>query len=430
MTITLSNARLASLWPRKLVEANVTIDHGRIMRIGKDMPENAGSIVDCTGKLVIPGNVCAHTHLYSALARGMPPPQRQPQNFVEILELVWWRLDRALDEQSVRSSVLAGALDAIRAGTTTLVDHHSSPNYIHGSLDTIADALEHVGVRGVLCYEVTDRNGREGREAGLGENERFLGTRRPRIRGLVGAHASFTLEDDTLTALANLAAAHDTGVHIHVAEDLADEEDSIRRCGRRVVERLESAGMLRPQSILAHCIHLDDHELRIAQKRQPWLVHNCRSNMNNSVGRAPVGRFGTRSALGTDGIDQDMFAESRTAFFRAREESLEATADATASALARGAALAAEIFGVPIGSLEPGAAADLVVLDYAPPTPLTEGNLAWHWMFALTAGNVESVMVDGDWVLRDRQFVAVDEEKIRAEADGEARRLWAAMEAL
>jgi putative selenium metabolism protein SsnA len=388
-------------------------------------------VVDCTGKLVIPGNVCAHTHLYSALARGMPGPRVQPTNFLEILQHIWWRLDRALDEPGIRSSALVGAIDAVRAGTTTLVDHHASPNAIDGSLDMLADSLEAVGVRGILCYEVTDRDGRERRDRGLRENDRFLsGNRRTLMRGNIGAHASFTLEDDSLAALAEMARHYDTGVHVHVAEDAWDEEDSIRRSGQRTAARLADAGIFRDSSVAAHGVHLDGEELGLIQARGTWLVHNCRSNMNNSVGIAPVAHFGEKAALGTDGIDGDMFAESRTAFFRARESSLSTSAEHFARMLAAGSSLASTYFRSRLGRIEPGALADLVVLNYDPPTELTASNFAWHWMFGLTSDHVESVMVGGQWVMRAGQIIGVDEEKIRAEARQRGTRLWKRMEEL
>jgi cytosine/adenosine deaminase-related metal-dependent hydrolase len=247
---------------------------------------------------------------------------------------------------------------------------------------------------------------------------------------MIGAHASFTLEDETLGKLSALARELDRGVHVHVAEDNVDEVDSLRRSGMRAARRLDEAGILRPSSVVAHGVHLDEAELETVQRRRSWLVHNCRSNLNNSLGRAPVARFGSRAALGTDGIDQDMFAESRTAFFRAREDSLEASAERLLEMLAAGAELVSEHFETPIGVIQPGYSADIVVLRYDPPTPLTAENLAWHWMFALTGANVESVMVNGEWTLRNGEFCQVDEEKVRAEAAAEARKLWERMSAL
>jgi putative selenium metabolism protein SsnA len=407
------------------------VSDGKIDWIGEELPGDATEVVDCSGRLIMPGNVCGHTHLYSALARGMPAPPQTPHDFPQILEFIWWRLDRALDEQSIRYSGLVGALDAARAGSTTLVDHHASPNYIDGSLDLLADAIEDVGLRAVVCYEVTDRGGRVRREAGLRENERFLRqNQRSLIRGVVGAHASFTLQDETLRSLAELADEFDTGVHIHVAEDACDEEDSLRRSGVRTAQRLSDARLLRPRSIAAHGVHLELSELRLIQRQRSWLIHNCRSNMNNRVGRAPALTFGDRSALGTDGIDQDMFAESRTAYFRARERTLDAYADQFTDMLARGGELASEFFPYRVGTLAPGSAADLMILSYDPPTPLSAENLAWHWMFAMTPQQVESVMVQGSWVIRKGEFCGIDEEKIRAEARGEAKRLWERMEEL
>jgi putative selenium metabolism protein SsnA len=432
MTVLLANATLATLYPPMLRSGHLVVQDGRIHGVLDTVPPGlTDEVVECSGKLVIPGNVCAHTHLYSALARGMPGPRTQPTNFLEILQFVWWRLDRALDEPGIRASALIGAIDAVRAGTTTLIDHHASPNAIPGSLDMLADGLGSVGVRAILCYEVTDRGGRERRDQGLQENDRFLRHNGgDLVRGNVGAHASFTLEDDSLAEVAELARHHQTGVHIHVAEDASDEEDSKRRSGRRAADRLADAGIFNSHSIAAHGVHLDLTELGLIQARGSWLVHNCRSNMNNSVGFAPVPRFGEKAALGTDGIDGDMFAESRTAFFRSREADLSTPAEAFARMLAGGASLASPYFGSPLGQIEAGAMADLVVLNYDPPTEIHAGNLAWHWMFGLTAEHVESVMVGGKWILKAGEMIGVDEERVRAEARQQATRLWQRMDEL
>lgn len=432
MKILLTNATLVTLYPATLRTGHVMIEGQHIAAVSSTRPDGVvDHVLDCTGKLVVPGNVCAHTHLYSALARGMPGPSVTPANFREILQRIWWRLDRALDEPAIRSSALIGALDALRAGTTTLIDHHASPNSIEGSLDVLAGGLEEVGIRGVLCYEVTDRGGRERRDRGLRENDRFLQKNaRSLIRGNVGAHASFTLEDDSLAELAELAHHHGTGVHVHVAEDAWDEVDAVRRSGQRAAVRLADAGILGEHSIAAHGVHLDEQELAVVQQHASWLVHNCRSNMNNRVGFAPVAHFGTKSALGTDGIDGDLFAESRTAFFRARENSLDADAADSTRRLAGGASLAASYFGARMGCFEPGALADLLVLDYDAPTDLTANNFAWHWMFALTSAHVESVMVGGTWIMKQREIIGIDEAKLRAEARVQASRLWERMELL
>src|SRR6187397_1842655 len=233
----LTGATLVGLDPAHVEGADLRIDGERIAERGHGL--RGGEAVDLTGCLVLPGLVNAHTHLYSALARGMPWPSPPPRSFIEILEKVWWRLDRALDEDAVFHSAMAGAIEAARSGTTMLIDHHSSPSFVAGSLDVIRSAVEAVGLRSVLCYEVTDRNGTAGRDAGLAESERFLSSSPgPLTRGMVGAHASFTLSDDSLGRLSALAASAVSGVHIHVAEDRADVEDCGARHGLSLLDRL------------------------------------------------------------------------------------------------------------------------------------------------------------------------------------------------
>jgi len=410
-----------------LVAADVVIEGDRVVAIGT-APDGVPRR-DCSGTLIIPGNVCAHTHLYSALARGMPFALASPANFTELLQRVWWRLDRALDEDTVRLSALAGGLDALLCGTTTLVDHHASPNAIDGSLDVMADALESLGLRSVLCYEVTDRDGPEPARAGVAENERFLKTvgsgGRPLTRGLMGAHASFTLSDETLAACVAGANQAGAGLHIHVAEDDADQRDAQARWAVRVVERLQRAGVVTEQALLAHCVQVDDAEIAILAGSGATVVHNARSNMNNAVGRSPVTRFGDRVALGTDGIDGDMFAESRAAFWRAREADVLTLASWPLDRLGHGARLVGEVFAEPaLGRIEPGAPADLMVLDYHAPTPLSADNLAGHWMFGLSARRVRDVMVAGELVVADRRSTRVDQDALLAEISAGASRLW------
>jgi cytosine/adenosine deaminase-related metal-dependent hydrolase len=231
-------------------------------------------------------------------------------------------LDRALDEESIRASAQVGGLEALLCGTTTVVDHHASPHAVDGSLDVVATALEELGIRSVLCYETSDRDGAEIAAAGIRENERFLAQRRPLSRGMVGAHASFTLSTETLEACADLSERTGAGLHIHVAEDSSDQRDSLERFGIRVVARLAKAGVLREGALLAHCIHLEGAEVASVRKSGAWVAHNPTSNMNNSVGHAAAASLGDRVALGTDGIGADMFAEAKTAYFRAREDDI------------------------------------------------------------------------------------------------------------
>jgi putative selenium metabolism protein SsnA len=401
---------LQSLDPPRVSEAELAIDGGRVAE------RSAGARVDCSGCLIVPGNVCAHTHLYSALARGMPYALEPPDDFLQILQRIWWRLDRALDLPAVRASATVGGLDALLAGTTTVIDHHASPNAIDGSLDAVEGQLSALGLRSVLCYEVSDRDGEARARSGLQETRRFLQRDVPLARGLVGAHASFTLSDDTLRACIEIAREFDVGLHVHAAEDVVDAH---------AVERLAATEALDDRTLLAHGVHLDRHELELVSEAGSWLVHNARSNMNNAVGRAPLSGIDVRLPLGTDGIGGDMFEESHAAYFRRREDDVHAPADWPLRRLADGARLAAEIFREPgLGTLLPGAPADLVVLDYDAPTPLDAGTVAGHWIFGLGSRFVRDVMVAGEWAVRDRTPVQVDAAALLHDCRREAAVLW------
>jgi putative selenium metabolism protein SsnA len=377
--------------------------------------------------VVVPGLVNAHTHLYSALARGMPGPATPPRNFVEILERVWWRLDRALDPEAIRASALVGGMEAALSGTTLLLDHHSSPGFISGSLVNIRGALEEVGLRSVLCYEVTDRNGEAGRREGLAENVEFQATHQSDLtRGMVGAHASFTLSEEAMAGLREAVQRTGSSLHIHVGEDRVDMEDCRARYGEGVTERLHRHGLVIARTLLAHCVHLGGAEIESAHARGAWIAHNPRSNQNNSVGYAPTASI-RRGALGTDGIDQDMLAEARAGFLRMREAGRPDAEEAILQLLAGGHRLASALFGLPFGKLDAGGPADLAILEYDPPTSLHTGNLAGHLLFGIDRSHVRSVLVAGRWVVRDRRLVALDVPAAWNRAREAARGLWRRM---
>jgi len=331
-----------------------------------------------------PGLVCAHHHLYSSLARGMPAPPRTPSGFVEILEMVWWRLDRALDLESIRWSAMLGALEALERGCTAVIDHHESPEAIEGSLTVIADACAEVGVRVNCAYGVTDRHGADGALQGLAENERFL---RDGGRGMVGVHAAFTCTDGTLEAAAGLAAEMGVGVHVHVAEGPGDAD---------ALHRLRD--LADDDWLLVHGVHLpDDHGLA------GTMVHNPRSNMNNAVGYARPARFANPVALGSDGIGADMLDEFRLAYVRQRENDVTASPETAWGWLATG------------WDLFPEARSDRVTWSYADMDP---------WRLAFTTGvGPLTVEVDGELVLVDGRPTRVDPDEIRARAAEEAVRL-------
>ncbi len=424
------NSTILNLFPSEFKQNDVRISDGKIIETAKLLKQKPGEeIIDCTGKFIMPGLVNSHTHLYSALARGMSGPKKLPANFVEILDKIWWKLDEALDEESVYYSGLVGAIEAVKYGTTTLIDHHASPNYISGSLGTLKNAMEEVGLRGILCYETTDRGGMKKRDEGLDENESFIiaNQKNPFFRGMVGAHASFTLSEESLKKLGELVNKYDNGIHIHVAEDKADVSDCLENYQMGIVDRLKKHGLLNSKSIYAHGVHLTRDEIKKISKAKTWLIHNPRSNMNNAVGYAPLNLFGQRSALGTDGFPADMFEELKYGYFRNQESKNKTGFSRLPELLQTGNTIISEIFGEKFGVISKGNQADLVILDYKSPTPLSKENLLGHFIFGMNSSIVESVMINGKWVMWNRQFFGVDEEAVMVEAQKVAKRLWKRM---
>ncbi len=429
MKILIKNSVAVTLFPNSMETVDLRICNGFIMERGKGLlPQPGEKVFDLNGKIVLPGMVNAHTHLYSSLSRGMPMPKTSPKNFIEILKKIWWKLDRALDEETIYYSALVGAIEAVQNGTTTIIDHHASPNAIKGSLDIIKEAMAKVGLRGVLCYEVTDRGGKKQRDEGIAENENFIRSnhKNPFFRGLVGAHASFTLSEESLALCGELASAYNTGVHIHVAEDLCDVIDAERKYHCSIVDRLSRNNILTNKSILAHCIHLSQKDYSPLNKAQTWFAHNPRSNMNNKVGYAPIHQFKNRGMIGTDGFPSDMIEEATIAFFK-RQDSQQKQKIDFSRIISGGQQYISETFGSKFGTLAKNSVADLVVSDYVPPTPMTKENILGHYLFGMRSANVESVMVGGKWVLKDRKVLGVVVERIYSEADKKSKKMWIKM---
>ncbi|MEB2287308.1 MAG: putative aminohydrolase SsnA [Anaerolineae bacterium] len=439
MALLITNATVVT-WetPNRVIEGGaVLLDGDTIREVGETNAlaarHPAAERLDARGQLVMPGGVCAHTHFYGAYSRGMGIPGPAPRNFPEILERLWWPLDKALDRDAVRFSALVCLVDAIKHGTTTLIDHHASPNFIDGSLDVIADAVTEAGLRAVLCYEVTDRDGPDKAQAGIAENVRFLraARARPLVAATFGLHASLTLTDETLRACVEAASGLDTGFHIHVAEHEADEEDSLRKAGRRVVERLDSFGILGPQTIVAHAVHVNAAERAILKDTQTWVSHQPRSNMNNAVGAAALDAMfdeGIALALGNDGFSNNMWAEWKAAYLLHKVVNRDprlAPGDRIAQiATTNNARLASLFFPQQVGALVPGAAADVILVDYHPFTPLNAGNLPWHVLFGFESSMVTTTIVAGRVLMRDRVLLTLDEGAIAAAAQAHAPQVW------
>lgn len=400
---------------------------GRVLRVeGERVRAHHGpvppgaQVLPCDGAIVEPGQIDAHTHVYSGLAPlGLPAPEPPPTTFVEILERVWWRLDRALDEASLRAAARLYVAEALLAGTTTLVDHHESPAFIEGSLDVIARACDELGIRALLCYGATERNGgRDEARRGLGECQRFLASNRsPRLCGAVALHASFTVSDDTIREAAALCRELGAIMHVHVAEDgkdLADAVDARARGYDGPLERLLVLGALPPGSILAHGLDLSQAQVRRVDDAGCWIVHNPRSNHGNGVGYPRALAHGTRVALGTDGWPARMEDEIAALHEHARAHGDDP--GAVARRVTAGRALVAERFG---GSFAlPGAD------DHG-------GDDPWADLRVMEPdGRVRHVLVGGRVVVRDGVLVGADLGEIRRDAEVEAQRLWARMAAL
>jgi len=388
--------------------------------------------LNARGQYVMPGNICAHTHFYGAYARGLAIPGPAPKDFPEILQKLWWPLDRSLDAESIRYSVLPCLVDAIRHGTTTLFDHHASPNAIDGSLDIIGDEVENAGLRAVLCYEVTDRDGEDKMKAGIQENIRFIKkAKNPLLNGTFGLHASLTLSDTSLT-LCRQSAPDDVGFHIHTAEHESDEYDSLNKTGMRVIDRLQKYNILGSKTITAHGVHFDIRETQILAETGTWLSHQPRSNMNNGVGVAQIEammRAGIRVCLGNDGFSNAMWEEWKVAYLlhkvHHRDPRRMGGLDVAQMAMYNNAALANIFFpSATIGKLIPGAFADIIIVDYHPNTSLTAGNLPWHILFGFQQSMVTTTIVAGRVLMKDRELLTLDEKDIGAKAREIAPKVW------
>ena len=416
---------------------DIVIDGGLIKAVGRDAGKNWPEAErHAPGGYISPGLVCSHNHFYSMLARGLNVAIKPSKDFAQQLDHMWWRLDRALDEEIVRASGLSAAAEALFSGVTSVVDHHASPSFIEGSLDVLKEGFDTTGLRGLLCYETTDRNGKAGARAGVAENRRFAkavdaGRKAGRpvmVEAAVGAHAPFTLEDDTLADLASVCAETGRGLHIHVAEDKFDAVDSRHNHQADIVARLDKAGLLGSKTILAHGLYLTEDEIALMNERDCFLAHNAQSNMNNNVGYNHQLPSYKNVVLGTDGIGSDMMASANWAFFKHRDAGGPLWMDAFLGYMQKGNLLLERYFdGMKFGRIEPGYAADLCFWDYDPPTPLLDANVAGHAAFGMNSRMVRSVMVGGRFAIKDRQ-AQFDAGSIMARGREQTLRLWKHME--
>jgi putative selenium metabolism protein SsnA len=449
MPMLITHATVATLGddPQLIEDGAILIQDGKIVAVdttealirrydppsGKQTDSRA-NVIDAQGQLALPASLCGHTHFYGAFARGWAYPGPAATSFAEILERLWWRLDKNLTLEDIRYAALVCLVDAVRHGTTTLFDHHASPGAIAGSLDILAEAVVGAGVRASLCYEVTDRDGPARAQAGIKENLRFLRrmnqNAHPQLAASFGLHASLTLSEETLTEA--VAYAEGTGFHIHAAEGIEDVRDCQRRFGKRVVQRLYDAGVLGPRTILAHAVHVDDDEIAALAETGTWVTHQPRSNMNNAVGFAPVEAMlarGVNVALGNDGFSNNMFAEMKTAYLGHKLIQRDPRAmpgDVVFQLAYKANAQLARVFwpNQVLGQLTPGAMADIILVDYKPTTPLTADNLPWHILFGYEASAITTTISAGNVLMKNRTLLTLDEEAIVAHSRELAAKVW------
>ena len=388
------------------------------------------------GRIIAPGMISSHCHFYGQFVRGMPL-NRPISNWQQVLSRMWWKLDKKLDREQIYYSAMMGMVEGLKAGTTTYFDHHASPNFISGSLDVIEEAINLCGGRGCLAYEVTDRDGEERALLGIAENMRYIQKNREkngRFKGIFGLHASYTLTEKTLERCAEAGGGLQTGFHIHMAEHPADVCDCFKQYDMHVVDRLLGHGILNEKTITAHNVHLNRPQFEILRQAGVTAAYNGQSNTNNAVGICPAASMmdaGVRVALGGDGYTYDLFTELGFAVIlqRLREESCGTfpSGQVLDMVYTNNQRLAKGVFGYDIGELKAGAAADFLILDYDPPTPLHEGNVLAH-MTSGFSGHVETVVVDGETVVSGHKAAKVDEAEVFAKCRESARRLWAELD--
>jgi putative selenium metabolism protein SsnA len=437
----ITNATLLTLWENKpliegalvALEGKTIVDFGKVGKLIDRYDDT--QVLDVRGRVLIPGLVNGHSHLWRTLAPGVLVAGAS--GYRELQEKFWWRFGRALSSDDIFLSALVGLLDAVRGGFTTVIDHHFSPRAIDGSLDVVWRAFEEVGLRGCLSYGLSDVDGETATVAGLAENSRFLdrcrNQRSDMMSGLFGLDASCTVSDRTLSRAVGMAREQKSGFHVHVSEDVGDVAETRKKYQQTPVDRLVAAGVIKEGSLAAQCIHMLESDYEMLGKAQATVLHSPQSNAFNAVGLGDLGRLNAAKiamALGTDGFSPSLLEEFRAMVLQQRmrgRSPSEALELAFRTAFSGNADLATLLFGPPLGRIKPGARADLLVLDYIPPTPLSVANLADHFLAGLGRAAVKTVIVNGQVVLHDGIFTNLDEAGIRAQARQAAKKLWERM---
>ncbi|OQA92817.1 MAG: 8-oxoguanine deaminase [Elusimicrobia bacterium ADurb.Bin231] len=430
--------------PDKVIDnGGVLFEDGKIVDVGNTDKVRAKvfksskqkihlKIIDAKKRIIMPGFINTHHHLYSTFSRGMYIPGTPAKNFVEILEKLWWKLDRVLTAEDIYYSSLIPLIECVKNGVTSIIDHHESQTFQIGSLDEIRKAVEKIGIRANLCMGVSDRY-RKGQE-GLDECDRFLKSLADcpsdLVSSMVGLHAAFTVNNDILAKSVAIAKKYGVGMHIHCAEDISDQKDSVKKYKMRVVERLKKYGALGTKTALIHCIHIDEKEKKIIKDTCTNVVHNPESNMNNAVGCADaLGMLskGITVGLGTDGMSSDMLYHMRCAYVLHRHNKKDprvAFVEAPTMLLKNNPKIIENITGKKLGRIEKGLPADLIVMDYVPPTPLTSNNILGHLIFGMVDTTVDTVICNGKTLMKDKKLEGISEDAICAKSRELSAKVW------
>ena len=412
------------------MDGNTIVMVGVTEEVKKVYPD--AEFVDAKGGVIMPAFINAHEHIYSSFARGLSINGYNPQGFLDILDGLWWTVDRHLTLEQTKLSAYATYIDSIKNGVTTVFDHHASFGHITGSLNAIEEAAKDLGVRTCLCYEISDRDGMEKSRESVMENVNFikhaLADDSDMIAGMMGMHAQFTISDETM----ELAAANkpaEVGYHIHVAEGIEDLHDCLKKYGKRIVDRLMDCNILGPKTLLGHCIYVNPHEMELIKETDTMVVHNPESNMGNACGCPPTMEIvhrGILTGLGTDGYTHDMTESYKVANVLHKHHLCDPNAawgEVPQMLFEGNAKIANRYFKKPLGVLKEGAAADVIVTDYIPLTPMNAGNVNSHILFGMTGRSVTTTVGNGKVLMKDRILTNIDEEKVMADCRQAAKEL-------
>ncbi len=415
-----------------VIENGLILETGDFNTIKQKYPD--AEFLDAKGKVIMPGLINAHAHIYSAFARGMALEGPASHNFGDILKNLWWRLDKGLTLDDTKYSAYTTLIDCIKCGVTMVFDHHASPFHIEGSLFTIADVAKELGIRTSLCYETSDRDGDEIMLAGIKENTDFIkyanNNDQDMVKGMFGMHASFTLSDKSMDKCVEAMQGLNAGYHIHAAEGIEDLYDALNNHGKRVIQRLHDFNILGEKSIAVHCIHVNSHELDLLYDTKTNVVHNPESNMGNAVGCSPAMEMmkrGINVGLGTDGYTSDMFESIKVGNIIHKHHLCNpnvAWGEIPTMQHDNNRKIAAQYFSKPAGVLTVGSFGDVVIVDYDPLTPMHANNINSHVLFGMNGRSVTHTIINGKIIMKDRELLTADEKEINSKSRELAQNLW------